>query len=78
MPLSSQKAILCSKKLTRQIAELIRRGWTHADISGFAGGNLLRVMRGAERVADSMRKKAPSMVIYDKRRDLDPKELPYP
>lgn len=60
------------------IAELIRRGWTHADISGFAGGNLLRVMRGAERVADSMRKKAPSMVIYDKRRDLDPKELPYP
>jgi len=31
--------------------ELIRRGWSDAEIAGLAGGNLLRVMRAAERVA---------------------------
>jgi membrane dipeptidase len=32
-------------------AELIRRGWTDAMLSQLAGGNILRVMRGAEIVA---------------------------
>lgn len=32
-------------------AELIRRGWSDADLAKLAGGNLLRVLRGAERVA---------------------------
>lgn len=66
-----------SEILIGQVAELIRRGWTHADISGFTGGNVLRVLRGAEKVAHGLRHKAPSMAKYDKRRDLDPKDLPY-
>jgi membrane dipeptidase len=33
------------------MVELLRRGWSEADIAGLAGGNLLRVLREAERVA---------------------------
>ncbi|HET9229802.1 MAG TPA: membrane dipeptidase, partial [Vitreimonas sp.] len=33
------------------LVELMRRGWNDADITGLAGGNLLRVLRQAERVA---------------------------
>ncbi len=33
------------------IAELIRRGWSDADLAKLAGGNLLRVMRAVEAVA---------------------------
>jgi membrane dipeptidase len=33
------------------IAELLRRGWTEADVRKVAGGNLLRVMKQAEEVA---------------------------
>ncbi len=33
------------------LAELMRRGWSDADIAKLAGGNLLRVMREAEAVA---------------------------
>jgi membrane dipeptidase len=36
---------------TPLLAELIRRGWTDADLAGLAGGNLLRAMRQMERVA---------------------------
>ncbi|NEX93237.1 dipeptidase [Caulobacter sp. 17J65-9] len=32
-------------------AELMRRGWSDADLAKLAGGNLLRVLRGAEAVA---------------------------
>ncbi|HYD89332.1 MAG TPA: dipeptidase [Vitreimonas sp.] len=32
-------------------AELIRRGWSDSDLAKLAGGNLLRVLRAAERVA---------------------------
>ena len=32
-------------------AELIRRGWSDADLAKLAGGNVLRVMRAAEAVA---------------------------
>lgn len=38
------------------LAELMRRGWSDADIAKLAGGNVLRVMATAEKVADSMRK----------------------
>jgi membrane dipeptidase len=34
------------------LIELMRRGWSDADIAGLAGGNLLRVLRQAERVAE--------------------------
>jgi membrane dipeptidase len=33
-------------------AELIRRGWTDAMLAKLAGGNILRVIRGAEKAAD--------------------------
>lgn len=33
------------------MVELLRRGWSEADIAGLAGGNLLRALREAERVA---------------------------
>src|SRR6267378_5741276 len=38
------------------IAELLRRGWTEADVKKVAGLNTLRVMREAERVAREMRR----------------------
>jgi membrane dipeptidase len=41
------------------LRELIRRGWSDADIAKLAGGNILRAMEGAERVARSMRDEAP-------------------
>lgn len=40
--------------------ELMRRGWSDPDIAKLAGGNILRVMTAAERVAASMAKKPPS------------------
>ncbi len=36
------------------LGELMRRGWTDADLAGLAGGNVLRVMEQAERVAAAM------------------------
>lgn len=37
------------------LAELIRRGWSDADIKKLAGGNTLRVLEQAEKVAASLR-----------------------
>ena len=42
-------------------AELIRRGWSDADLAKLAGGNVLRVMRQAEAVAASMKDEPPAM-----------------
>src|SRR6478672_4055641 len=41
-------------------AELIRRGWSDANLAKLAGGNVLRVMRQAEAVAASMKNEAPA------------------
>ncbi|HJP68729.1 MAG TPA: membrane dipeptidase, partial [Sphingomicrobium sp.] len=41
-------------------AELIRRGWSDSDLEKLAGGNLLRVMRKAEAVAQSMKDEPPA------------------
>jgi membrane dipeptidase len=41
-------------------AELIRRGWSDADLAKLAGGNVLRVMRRAEAVAASMKDELPA------------------
>lgn len=38
---------------TLLFAELMRRGWRDADLAALAGGNLLRVLRAAERVAQT-------------------------
>jgi membrane dipeptidase len=41
---------------TLLFAELMRRGWSDAQIAALAGGNLLRVLRRAERVARETRR----------------------
>ena len=43
-------------KLPDLLAELLRRGWTEAEVKKVAGLNTLRVMRDAERVAVEMRR----------------------
>ncbi|TAM53110.1 MAG: membrane dipeptidase [Acidobacteria bacterium] len=42
------------------LAELLRRGWTDADVAKVAGGNILRVMREAELVAARLQKERPA------------------
>ena len=42
-------------------AELIRRGWTDANLAKIAGGNALRALRGAEATARAMRDTPPAM-----------------
>jgi membrane dipeptidase len=39
------------------LAEMMRRGWSDADVAKLAGGNVLRVMEAAEKVAATMRDK---------------------
>jgi len=41
------------------LEELMRRGWTDADIAKVAGGNVLRVMAAAEQVAQKLRAERP-------------------
>jgi membrane dipeptidase len=43
-----------------------------------AGGNVLRILNGAEETAAKMAKegKGPNMAVYEKRMDLDPKPFP--
>jgi membrane dipeptidase len=42
-------------------AELIRRGWSDANLAKLAGGNILRALRGAEAVAASLKGQPASM-----------------
>jgi membrane dipeptidase len=42
-------------------AELIRRGWSDANLAKLAGGNILRAMRRAEAVAVSMQEVPPAL-----------------
>jgi membrane dipeptidase len=42
------------------LAELMRRGWTDADIAKLAGGNVLRVMSETERVGAKLREARPA------------------
>jgi len=46
-------------------AELIRRGWSDADLAKLAGGNLLRALRQAESVAASMKNEPPAMATLE-------------
>jgi membrane dipeptidase len=46
-------------------AELIRRGWSDANLARLAGGNILRVMRRAEAVAASMKNEPPVMATLE-------------
>ncbi|MBO9671033.1 MAG: dipeptidase [Sphingobium sp.] len=42
------------------LLELMKRGWTDADIAKLAGGNILRVMAQAEKVATAMQNEQPA------------------
>lgn len=57
-------------KYPHLLAELIKRGWGRHDLAGLAGGNLLRVMGGAEDVARKLRRIGPNMATYDQRQDI--------
>ena len=46
-------------------AELIRRGWSDANLAKLAGGNVLRALRRAEAVAASMRSEPASLATLD-------------
>ena len=46
-------------------AELIRRGWSDANLARLAGGNILRVMRRAEAVAGAMKDEPASMATLE-------------
>ncbi|WWD18107.1 hypothetical protein CI109_102556 [Kwoniella shandongensis] len=76
---STPKGLEDVSKYPNLWAELIRRGWTQNELSGLAGANFLRVLRGVESVSAKLKKdgKGPSYAIYDKRRDLDPVKPPY-
>ena len=50
------------------LAELMRRGWSDADVAKLAGGNLLKVMSEAERVAATLRAaRAPSIATVEQK-----------
>ena len=46
-------------------AELIRRGWSDDNLAKLAGGNVLRALRAAERVAAAMQDSTPSMATLE-------------
>lgn len=47
----------------RLFAELIRRGWSDADLAKLAGGNILRALRGAETTAATMKDVPPGIAV---------------
>jgi membrane dipeptidase len=42
------------------LAELLRRGWTDEEVKKLAGLNVLRAFRGAEKVAERLRRERPA------------------
>ncbi|CUA73835.1 hypothetical protein RSOLAG22IIIB_01354 [Rhizoctonia solani] len=53
-------------------AELLRRGWSRAELEGLASKNFLRVFRGVEEASREIKKETlPSMMLYDKRDPMD-------
>jgi len=49
------------------VAELLRRGWSQADLGGLARGNILRVLRDAEAVSrDLSARRGPSVATIEK------------
>ena len=53
-------------KFPELFAELIRRGWSDADLKKLAGQNLLRALRGAERTAARLqREREPSTATIE-------------
>ncbi|KDR75299.1 hypothetical protein GALMADRAFT_69280 [Galerina marginata CBS 339.88] len=54
------------------IAELYRRGWNKYELAGLTGGNLLRILEGAEQVAQELQEAGTPATfdLYKKRRDI--------
>jgi membrane dipeptidase len=50
------KGLEDASKYPELFAELIRRGWSDADLTKLAGGNVLRAMRGAEAASARLKK----------------------
>jgi membrane dipeptidase len=46
-------------KYPKLLQELARRGWSDDDLGKLAGGNILRVMRGAEAAAKKLQASEP-------------------
>jgi membrane dipeptidase len=57
-------------------AELLRRGWSEADVEKLAGGNVLRVLAQAERVAARLQQERPASEATIE--ELDGKAIPPP
>lgn len=55
-----------------KFAELYKRGWKSQELEGLAGGNVLRVYKGAEKVSREIQARgvAPHAEIYKARKDL--------
>ncbi|KAG9022008.1 hypothetical protein FRB95_001001 [Tulasnella sp. JGI-2019a] len=71
----SEAPVMWSHSSARAVwnfAELYRRGWKTKDLEGLAGGNVLRVYKGAERVSKTIQARgvAPYADIYRARKDL--------
>jgi membrane dipeptidase len=51
---------------------LYQRGWSKLELAGLTGGNFLRVLEGAEKVAQDLQNAGtlPKYDIYDKREDM--------
>jgi membrane dipeptidase len=47
------------------LAELMRRGWSDADVAKLAGANVLRVMAECEHVAATQRSQQPSEAVFE-------------
>jgi len=62
------------------LAELVRRGWSDADIAKVSGGNVLRVMERAETVAAAMKAEIPAtateQTLYQKTGALTDSDWP--
>jgi membrane dipeptidase len=56
----------------RLFAELIRRGWSDADLVKLAGGNLLRVLRAAEATSARLRQERPASTATIEKLDAKP------
>ncbi|KAF8160895.1 membrane dipeptidase-domain-containing protein [Crassisporium funariophilum] len=54
------------------ISNLYQRGWNKYELAGLTGANLLRVLKGAEKVAQDLQaaKTAPVVDLYHKRKDI--------
>ncbi|KAG6857767.1 hypothetical protein H0H87_004183 [Tephrocybe sp. NHM501043] len=66
-----------ASKYPALIAELYKRGWNKYELAGLTGGNLLRVLEGAERVAAKLQAEGqdPAYELYEKRKDIPRIEL---